>query len=176
MSQAGSTGNISQHPVVRKLEQKVQALEKQRSETDLRVKELEGHLKTLEAKVALLVRTVKELQQGMAMEPPLMSFQGPPQPNASNGAVRQLPQESPVSVSPTTPRPQPSAAAPQEPLSIHKIDTVLSHLGIRLVDVHSDTCALEPMNAYGRENLDRLHGDFSLGAVEDFVRGRLELA
>lgn len=173
MSHQGAPPNISQHPALRKVESRVQSIEKHLkdeskriSDAEEKVQQLETQVVTLEAKVAALVRTIRELQRSTDATP-AMHFVDPP---AKPAAPKMAAAEEAVEVRSTRP------VAASDSLSIQRIDTVLSHLGIRLVTVQANECQLEAMNRYGQENLDRLHGDFSLGTVEDFVRARQDLA
>lgn len=181
MSSPGAPANISTHPAVRKIEAKIQSLEKHHgdearrlTEAEAKIVELETHIKTVEAKLALVMRSLKEMQRASPLEASPRHFVGPSSSDvATDGAVHLNLQESPVSVSATAARSTPDAATP---LSISRIDALLSNLGIRLITVQSDECALEPMNAFGRENLTHLQGDHSLRTVENFVRARENLA
>ena len=160
MAHAGAPGaNINNNPVIRKLEQKVQHAEKKLQEMEKREAELSALVKALEAKVAVLMRNVKELQQGSS--PLLMA--GPP-PAAQNGHAASPSEE--VFVTPAAP----------PPMSMARIDAALSNLGIRVVEVDHDFLEMEPLNAWGSENLRQLGNHVQVRAVERFIRQKENLA
>jgi len=178
MSHAGApAANIGSNPIVRKLEQKIQALEKRAQDDERRILEmaqrieLQGiEIKAHEAKLALLLRGIKELQR----EQPAAQFASSFLPPSA---------DPPVVLAPLTPRPAPSPPAPTNPtlvkpggMSLAKMDAILSNLGIRLIRADEETMTLEPMNAFGKENLRELGLTPRLFEVEEFVRMKADLA
>ncbi|MEO7995150.1 MAG: hypothetical protein ABI743_12190 [bacterium] len=181
MSQAGTpSGNLSGNPVVRKLEQKIQALEKKTQEQDQRVigweerlTELATSLKSSEARIASLTRQMRE---GIRSAPPAsatnVSFAPPAHAmEGSNGSAE-------VFVLGTAPNPATSSnGGGPAALSTAKLDAFLSNLGIRVVQVDTDDqFNLEPINAWGAENLTQLGRRPSRMEVERFVREKEHLA
>ena len=175
MAHANAPGtNLSANPVVRKLEQKVQALEKRHSEEDRQQAELiqrldvqAQELKALEAKVGLLMRNLKEMQRGAtATSAPRTGFL-PPGLGDDLIAPQTYARPAPV---------QEAIPAPSERMSLAKLDALLSNLGIRMVEAGTETMTLEPLNAYGAENLRTLGFTPRLQEVEEFVKAKADLA
>ena len=157
--QGAPPSNIAQHPAIRKLEQKVQSLEKKHHDDEARIAELQSDLNALQTKMATLVRNVADLQRGVPGRP----LEAQPQFGSR-----------PVEYLTATPTATPTAAG----LSLAKIDAHLSNLGIRLVEVDPSgtECTLEAMNRFGEENLAVLGQRAPVEQVAAFVREREHLA
>lgn len=160
MAHSGAPGaNLNNNPVVRKLEGKVQHVEKRLAETEKREAEANDKLKALEAKLTVLMRMVKELQQGSTT--PHFA----PLPSMALPTSMVVGDEAPANGTPAV-----------GGMSIEKIDAMLSNIGIRVVQVDHDFLEMEPLNAWGSENLRQLGNYVQLKAVEKFLRQKENLA